>query len=192
LTAYRVKSPWLLVVVCGFVSCNAAAVDLLEVYSRAMQSDPLWQQATYTRLAVRETRTQALIGLLPIDVTANKNFIGIGGHEVRTPAFAAANLSVNLFSWDNWVALKAADATVAQGEANYEVASQSLIQRVSQQYFAVLSAQDTLAADQSALQSVQTQLDQAQQRYNVGLIAVTDVETARVGNAGGSAARDHQ
>lgn len=182
------KGPWLLAVLCGFVSCNAAAVDLLDVYGRALQSDPLWQQASYTRLAVRETRTQALIGLLPIDVTANKNFIGIGGQDVRTPAFAAANLSVNLFSWDSWVALKAADATVAQGEANYEVASQSLIQRVSQQYFAVLSAQDTLAADQSALQSVQTQLDQAQQRYNVGLIAITDVETARASRDSTSAA----
>jgi len=128
---------------------------------------------------VRETRTQALINLLPLDVTANKNFIGIGGDTIRTPAFAAANLSINLFSWDNWVALKAADATVAQGEANYQVAAQSLIQRVSQQYFAVLAAQDTLAAQQSALRSVQTQLDQAQQRYDVGLLATTDVELAR-------------
>lgn len=182
------KSPWLLAVLCGLVSCNAAAVDLLDVYTRSLQTDPLWQQATYTHLAVRETRTQALIGLLPIDVSANKNFIGVGSHEVRTPAYAAANLTLNLFSWDNWVALKAADATVAQGEANYVVAAQSLIQRVSQQYFAVLAAQDALAAQQSALQSVQTQLDQAQQRYNVGLIAITDVETARASRDSNSAA----
>ncbi len=123
--------------------------------------------------------TQALLGLLPIDVSANKNFIGIGSDQIKTPAFVGASLSVNLFSWDSWVALKAADATVAQAEANYQAAAQSLIQRVSQQYFAVLAAQDTLTAQQSALESVQTQLDQAEQRYKVGLIAVTDVEIAR-------------
>ena len=43
----------------------------------------------------------------------------------------------------------------------------------------MLAAQDTLSAQQSALQSVQIQLDQAEQRYKVGLIAITDVEIAR-------------
>ena len=57
---------------------------------RALDSDPLWQQAGFTRLAIRETKTQAIINLLPIDVTANKNFIGIGGETIKTPAFAAA------------------------------------------------------------------------------------------------------
>jgi outer membrane protein len=86
---------------------------------------------------------------------------------------------VNLFSWSSWVALKAADATVAQSEANFLAAQQGLVQRVTAQYFAVLAAQDTLSAQQSALQSVQIQLDQAEQRYNVGLLAITDVEIAR-------------
>ena len=180
--------PWLLALLGGVICSNASAVSLLDVYSRALDSDPLWQQAGFTRLAIRETKTQAIINLLPIDVTANKNFIGIGGESIKTPAFAAANLSINLFSWDNWVALKSADATVAQSEANYLAAAQSLIQRVSQQYFAVLAAQDTLEANQSALQSVQIQLDQAEQRYRVGLIAITDVELARASRDSTSAA----
>jgi outer membrane protein len=117
--------------------------------------------------------------LLPLDVSANKNFIGIGSTQIKTPAYLGASLSLNVFNWDNWVALKAADATVAQAEANYQAAAQSLIQRVSQQYFAVLAAQDTLTAEQSALQSVQTQLDQAEQRYRIGLIAITDMAVAR-------------
>ena len=37
----------------------------------------------------------------------------------------------------------------------------------------------TLTAEQSALQSVQTQLDQAEQRYRIGLIAITDMAVAR-------------
>src|SRR3974377_742137 len=104
------KCPWLVLALC-FVDCGkAAAVNLLDVYTRALDTDPLFQQAGFTRLALRENRTQALLNLLPIDVSANKNFIGVGGNDLRTPAFAAASLSVNVFSWDSWVALKAAHA----------------------------------------------------------------------------------
>lgn len=173
------KYCWLLAVLGTGAGSSAAAVDLLAVYQRALDTDPLWHQAVAVRLANHETKTQAVLGLLPLDVSANKNFIGIGSEQIKTPAYAGASLSVNLFNWDSWVALKAADATVAQAEANYQAAAQSLIQRVSQQYFAVLAAQDTLTAEQSALESVQEQLDQAEQRYKVGLIAITDVAVAR-------------
>jgi outer membrane protein len=173
------RYPWLVSVLCLCVTGRAAAVDLLDVYGRALATDPLWQQATASRLATRETKTQAVLNLLPLDVSANKNWIGIGSVQVKTPAYLGASLSVNLFNWDNWVALKAADATVAQAEANYQAAAQSLIQRVSQQYFAVLAAQDTLTAQQSAFESVQIQLDQAEQRFKVGSIAITDVAVAR-------------
>src|SRR5579863_2971415 len=169
----------MLALVCAGSAAGAAATDLLQIYDRATITDPLIQQAAATHLAVRETRTQALIGLLPIDLTVNKFWQGVGNQPITTPATASLSLAVNLFSWNSWVALKAADATVAQGEANYLAAQQSLIQRVTSQYFAVLAAQDTLSAQQTALQSAQLQLDQAEQRFNVGLIAITDVEIAR-------------
>lgn len=185
------KCPWRLGVLCACVTLNAAAGNLLDVYDRALTADPLWQQAAATHLATRETRTQALLNLLPLDTSINKNWGAVGSttpnspaYTLNTPTYAALNLSVNLFSWDSWVALKAADATVAQGEANYQAAAQSLIQRVAERYFAVLAAQDTLTAQQSALQSVQSQLDQAHQHYEAGLIALTDVEAA-------SASRDN-
>jgi outer membrane protein len=158
---------------------SAAATDLLEVYDRATVTDPLIQQASATHLAIRETRTQALLALVPVDLSASKYWTGSGNQTYTAPATAALSLGVNLFNWNSWIALKAADATVAQGEANFLAAQQSLVQRVTSQYFAVLAAQDTLAAQQSALASVQIQLDQAQQRYNVGLGAITDVEIAR-------------
>ena len=157
----------------------AQATDLLQVYQRSLDTDPLLQQATATRLATRETKTQALINLLPLDVSANKAWAGVGNETITSRSTLNLSLSVSLFSWDSWVALKAADATVAQAEANFRSAEQSLVQRVTSQYFAVLAAQDTLTAQQSALDSVQIQLDQAERRFDVGLIAVTDVEIAR-------------
>jgi len=189
------KARWMLGLVCALGAVNAAATDLLQVYDRATVTDPLIKQAAATHLAVREIRTQALIGLLPIDLSANKYWQNVGSLPITTPATASLSLAVNLFSWNSWVALKSADASVAQGEANYLAAQQSLVQRVTAQYFAVLAAQDTLSAQLSALQSVQIQLDQAEQRFNVGLIAITDVEIARASrdntNAAVIAAKHH-
>ena len=91
----------------------------------------------------------------------------------------ALNLRQNVFSWSNWMALKAASATVAEAEATYQAAEQQLILRVAQAYFAVLSADDTLQADQAALEAISRQLDQANKRFEVGLIAITDVEDAK-------------
>jgi len=122
------RAHWLFALLCAGTVGSAAPADLLAVYQRAIDTDPLWRQATATRLAIHEAKTQAVLGLLPLDVSANKNFIGIGSVQVKTPAYLAAGLSVNLFNWDSWVALKAADATVAQSEANYQAAAQSLIQ----------------------------------------------------------------
>ena len=89
------------------------------------------------------------------------------------------NLRQNVFSWSNWMTLKAASHEVAQAEANYAAAEQQLILRVSQAYFAVLTAYDTLQADQTALEAISRQLDQANKRFEVGLIAITDVEDAK-------------
>jgi outer membrane protein len=170
---------WTLVVVAALTASAAHGTDLMQVYQRSRVSDPLLQQAISTRLATRETKTQALIALLPVDVSANKGWAGVGDITATSRTTVNLGLQVNLFSWNSWIALKAADATVAQAEANYQAAEQSLVQRVTSQYFAVLAAQDALVTQQSALSSVQIQLDQAERRFEVGLIAVTDVEIAR-------------
>ncbi|HEV7632054.1 MAG TPA: TolC family outer membrane protein, partial [Steroidobacteraceae bacterium] len=89
------------------------------------------------------------------------------------------NIRQSVFSWVNWVALKQASHQVAQAEADYVVAQQGLAQRVAQQYFAVLAAQDTVEALEAARDAFARQLDQADKRFEVGLIAITDVQEAR-------------
>ncbi|MCC7464364.1 MAG: TolC family outer membrane protein [Gammaproteobacteria bacterium] len=162
--------------------------DLATVYQRALHADPRMQQAEALHLATRETRTQAWLAMLPLDASASKNWTGVGSDHTSNPAIGTVALQVNLFSWNNWVNLKQANAIVAQGEANYVAAQYDLIARVAQQYFGVLSAQDTLAAQESALQSVARQLEQAERRYEVGLIAITDVQIARASRDSSAAA----
>jgi outer membrane protein len=173
------KNSWMFALACACVSAGAHGENLIMVYGRALTADPLMQQAEHTHQAVLEVKTQALLNLLPIDVYANKAWASVGSTPIRQPGTADLALNVNLFSWSSWVNLKSANATVAQGEANYLAAQQNLIQRVTSQYFAVLSAQDALTAQQSALESLDQQLQQAQRRFEVGLIAITDVQVAQ-------------
>jgi len=90
-----------------------------------------------------------------------------------------AQVTQTLFRWDQWQRLKQADSQVALAEAEYRAAQQDLMVRVSQRYFDVLAADDTLTAAQATLEAVGRQLEQAEQRFEVGLIAITDVQEAR-------------
>jgi outer membrane protein len=186
----------------------APAADLLAIYQRALQNDPQLREAEATRLATLESKPQALSALLPqlsgsglvsherdigpVDSTAPvspgvfQNYT-LGQITTTTHRYGV-DLRQNLFRWENWVALQRADAQVAQAEADYQAAQQDLIARVAQRYFDVLSAQDDLEAQQVALTSIKRQLEQAESRFQIGLIAVTDVEEARAAHDSGAAA----
>src|ERR1700723_3239802 len=195
------------------VASPAPAADLLVVYQRALQNDPELREAEATRLAALEAKPQALAALLPQlsgsgMVTREKDAgssnptepVSAPGAPIVLESFPfsgqintttqryGVDLKQNIFRWQNWVALKAADSQVAQAEADYQAAQQDLMERVSQRYFDVLSAQDDLEAQQVALTSIQRQLDQAESRFKIGLIAITDVEEARAAHDSGAAA----
>jgi outer membrane protein len=192
---------------------TAFAADLMAVYQRALQNDPQLREAEANRLAALESKPQALAALLPqlsgtgvaskerdtgpTDLTENVTVPGsppfvesfpFDGRTVTHSHKYGVDLRQNIFSWDNWVALQRADSQVAQAEADYQAAQQDLIARVAQRYFDVLGAEDDLDAQEGALASVSRQLDQAEQRYAVGLIAVTDVEEARAAHDSSAAA----
>ena len=192
------------------LSAGAAhSEDLLAVYDRALVNDPQIREADATRLAARESRPQALAALLPqasatasrtrdwSDGTGFQQFVfgtnqpttsPTGGTSVANADTWRLTLRQNLFSWANWANLKSASHQVAQAEANYLVARQALAQRVAQQYFAVLSAQDVVEAQEAARNAFSRQLEQAEKRFEVGLIAITDVQEARAARDSSAAA----
>lgn len=181
------------------IPATVQAEDLLTVFERAKTNDPLIREADALRRASRESKPQALAALLPqvsgsaartnddSDGTSTSQFV-LNGQLVpsdRSGEGEAVNkrwsidLRQSLFSWANWVALKRADKTVAQAEADYQAQEQELISRVSDAYFNVLAAQDTVEAESSSLEAISRQLEQADKRFEVGLIAITDVQEAR-------------
>ncbi|MFO1455345.1 MAG: TolC family outer membrane protein [Steroidobacteraceae bacterium] len=184
------------------------AEDLLTVYERAKTNDPQIREADALRKASSESRPQALAALLPqvsgsyartkddTDGTSTSQFVLNGalvpsdrsGKGDATNKRWSIDLRQSVFSWANWVALKRADKTVAQAEADYQAEEQGLISRVSTAYFNVLAAQDTVEAQSSALEAIARQLEQAEKRFEVGLIAITDVQEAKAARDSAAAA----
>jgi outer membrane protein len=181
---------------------TAGAADLMSVYRDALENDPTIRQADALRKASQQIKPESWAALLPqitgqgtytrgttgnrgvqpVPDPVTKQFIGLA--DVTQDAHPknrvwSINLTQNLFSWTNWANLRVADSTVAQAEADYRTAQQALLQRVAQRYFAVLAAQDTLEAQQVALEAFNRQLDQANKRFEVGLIAITDVQDSK-------------
>ena len=158
-----------------FISMSVSqAEDLKAVYERALSNDPQIREADALRLAARESKPQALAALLPQvsgSMSRSKsdnrtegqfpqeieqptgsgnrvvvNFISSSDSEPETDRWSL-DLRQSVFSWSDWMNLKRADRQVAQAEADYAVAQQSLILRVSEAYFNVLAAQDHVLTD---------------------------------------------
>lgn len=180
----------------------AAAASLLEIYQQALQSDPLIHEAEARRLATLEAVPQARGQLLPQlraggtwtsgQREALQNFEvedppGSGNVSFRLVEFESssdssswnAELRQTLFRWDQWVGLKRAEKRVAKAEVDFEAAQQDLMLRVATRYFNVLAAEDRLTSIHADRLAIARQLEQAQQRFEVGLIAITDVQESQ-------------
>jgi len=177
---------------------SAGAASLLEIYQQALQSDPQIHEAEARRMAALEARPQARSAYLPQLSFSS----GYTMNEQSGPDFAQVDpppappvvvtattesdvvnwrfdLRQSIFRWDYIVNLKRADKSIARAEAVREAAQQDLIVRVAQRYFDVLGAEDILTAIHADRTAIARRLEQAKQRFEVGLIAITDVQESQ-------------
>ena len=164
-----------------------AADSLLGVYERARQSDPQFQQA----IADRQARAQALPqakALLRPNLSLNSAYETIDSDSDLSGSRSdveyeqlsyGVSLTQPLYRYARGQGVDQASALVEQAKATFSFAEQSLILRTAERYFAVLDAREALDAAQASLQAIERQLEQAQQRFEVGVIARTDVEEAK-------------
>ncbi len=172
---------------------GAAGMDLLGVLEQAETTDPLYREAQANALAAAEGVPQARAALwLPTlsftggttrvkqDITLTDAF-GAGGRTAFTTRQFQITMNQPVYHYDRYMALGQADKRLQQAQYELDFARQSLIVRVAERYFEVLAAQDNLDFATAEKQSLQGQLEQAQQRFEVGLIAITDVQEAKAG-----------
>lgn len=188
------------------ISQLAFGDTLLEVYQKALQNDPQLREAEATRLAVQQGKPIARGALLP-QISLTANYTELRPEDGSTRTFAQVDqtsptqdintftntsdnaeatnknwtlqLRQTIFRWDDWVRLSQAAKQASQAEADFRTAQQSLVVRVASAYFDVLAAEDNLDATQAAKDAFGRQFEQARKRFDVGLIAITDVQESQ-------------
>ncbi|WP_374941321.1 outer membrane channel protein TolC [Scandinavium lactucae] len=166
----------------GF-SVVSHAENLLQVYQQARLSNPDLRKSAADRDAAFEKINEARSPLLPqlglgADYTYNNGFRdnnGINSNETS----AALTLTQTIFDMSKWRALTLQEKTAGIQDVTYQTDQQTLILNTATAYFNVLSAIDSLSFTEANKQAVYRQLDQTTQRFNVGLVAITDVQNAR-------------
>jgi outer membrane protein len=161
------------------------ADDLISVYKLALLADPQYQAAIEAHSAALEVVPQARSALLPN--------IGIGGDVSRerydprnegdtnysTNQVYSIGLRQTLYQRERFIQLQQADSLVTQADARLIAAQQDLILRVATRYFLVLGAHDNVEFVKADKEAIERTLDQAKQRFAVGLAAITDTLEAQ-------------
>jgi len=192
------KNKKLLMTAALFITAPAFAVDLIGIHDLAVKSDPQLQAAAYRREATSENERQAWSNLLPTlsgGVTRNWGDAETNVSEINLPdsgsipAFTTKSdidtesyrldLRQSLYAQSNYENLDIARSQVSQAEAVYQISYQNFLVRVAGGYFNVLTAQDGVIFAEAEEKALQRQFEQAEQRFEVGLTAVTDVHESR-------------
>jgi outer membrane protein len=163
------------------------AADLIDIYQQAVDSDPAFKAAYSTYMSQTEQLPQARAALLPqVGINAytaiNKLNISSGSFQILEGYNSQQwklTASQDIFNYKNWSQMQQARASVKAAFANFNDAAQALILRTASAYFNVLFARDNLNYALAKKRANKRQLDQATQRFNVGLEPITSVYDAQ-------------
>lgn len=169
-----------------YISQSCFSLDLKQAYESAKLQDPTYLAAEYSYRSALETMPQARANLLPTLSGAvetkgvNSDLIASGQKYGKyNQATTSLSLAMPIINYSNWVTLEKAGETVKAAHANIYAAEQSLLLRVAAQYFNVLKALDDLNLAKSQYKAFSRHLEQSEEKFKVGLIAITDVHEAK-------------
>src|SRR5471032_2718827 len=159
----------------------SAKTDLVSVYQEAVNNNADLAAARANYDAQKEVVPQARAGLLPnLSAGASTNNVQTSIDQPsmnlnRSATTYQATLSQPLFRADRWFQYQAAKDVNEQAALQLSATEQNLILQSAESYFAVLRAQDTLASTKAEEAAFKRQLDQSNERFDVGLSDKTDV-----------------
>src|SRR5690554_774214 len=165
------------------VAQPALSMDLIEIYEKALSYDSgiATAQARFEAQEAASDISKSL--LLPqIGAYGEANHIDLDGpaqdNSYRELRYGV-QLTQPLFRADNWFRYDASQFQNDSARAQYNLAQQQLILDVATAYFNVLRAQDTVTTAGATEAAIQRQYEQSRERFDVGLIAITEVYEAR-------------
>lgn len=168
----------------GF-SQMAYAQDLLELLDIAYKEDRAYQAAVASNKSVKVGEEIADAGYYPtIAFDASANAVDLDRDSgvndgSSTNEKMAVSLVQPLYNRNLGIASDSAVLSSGKSDADLLLAKQDLVVRLASAYFEVLAALDTRTFVEADKKAIARQLDQAQQRFDVGLIAITSVHEAQ-------------
>ena len=186
---------------------SASATDLADAYADAIANDTVLGAARAGLEATQQIVPQARSALLPnVNIGGNSSWNErsfpspaldfVTGEPIRDPVTGRplrtpdqdfnehgwqASLRQPVLDLPAWFDYRSAQKGVESAEWNFASTEQQLIVRTVTAYLNVLRAEDLLDATEAAEAAVKRQLEQVQQRFDVGLVAITDVLEAQAG-----------
>jgi outer membrane protein len=167
-------------------TASAEALDLLTLYREAASNDQVFNSAKYSFMAGKEKRWQGLSVLLPQVVGS--------GNETKTDIYNQTfgttrndlmsrgwnvRLTQPLFNWDKFEQARQGDLNADIAAAQYAAAEQDLVIRVTEAYFNLLNAEDSLNLARNKKVLIGEQLEQAKRNFEVGTSTITDTHEAQ-------------
>lgn len=162
----------------------AFSLDLVEAYEQALSYDSGIASALAQFQAQQAASDVSKSTLLPqVGAFAEASHINLEPKDRDStnnrPLSYGVQLTQPIFRANNWFQYDASQFQTEAAQAQYNLAQQQLILDVATAYFNVLRARDTVATSRATEAAIQRQYEQAQERFDVGLIAITEVYEAR-------------
>ncbi len=172
----------------------AQAETLAQIYELALKNDPTFQAAQASYLIGKEGLISPRAALLPKLVDSASASYSIGGQntEVTTEGLGTTkteseggiksyringlNYSFNVRNWFNF---KSAEYDTKQAEVRFALDQQDLILRVVGAYLDILRANEALEIAKANENESKRRLQNAKERFAVGLVSITDVHQAQ-------------
>src|SRR5438105_1774259 len=161
------------------------AQSLLELYESARAYDATWQSAKAQYDANLFRAEQAKAGILPaanLAAGVTRSHLGNDTPLIDRPfttQSATVSASQPLYRPANFATYQQGKRQAELAQAQLAAASQDLVIRVSQAYFDVLAAQDTLAFVRAQKAGTNEQLASAKRNFEVGTSTITDTREAQ-------------
>lgn len=169
------------------------AETLQEVYELARQNDALLRAQAAQAAAGRETANIYRGALLPqasLNGSRSESETDInGGRCIKATGICdntntdvesgSLDVSQNLVNLEAWYDFQRGKKLSEQADAQYRADEMELLVRVTEAYIRVLRAIDTYQTALAQEKAIERQLEQTRQRFDVGLIAITDVQESQ-------------
>jgi outer membrane protein len=167
------------------------AENILEIYKRALDSDPQFKGASYERMALKESekqvwgrltpdfRFEGIGGTVSQDIVSSNNPVyssGSSRYDTKTYTFRATQ---PLFQYPLFMELSQAKILSKRADIDFAFAKQDLILRLSQAYVTALYARENVAYVKAEKKDIETFSERANTRHQAGMAPITDVYDGR-------------